>query len=146
MLRFREHAEADGEDALNLTAMVDVVFTLLAFFVITVRFTGPERDLGLGDATLSSGRAQAEDFPANVVVEVWPEGGGVAIRLGQLRLSTNDFPDLTARLREMDVPELPVVIAADTELPVSAVAAAIDAVLASPNQRLSLAPRAAGAE
>src|SRR5690606_29195838 len=117
-----------------------------AFFVITVRFTGIERDLAVGAAEPAAGQAQAEDFPANVVVELWPAGDAVAIRLGQLRLTDGAFADITARLRAMDVPELPVVIAADAQLPVGAVAAAVDAVLASPNHQLSLAPREPAAE
>lgn len=142
MLRFRNNAGEADEELINLTSMVDVVFILLSFFVLTTRFIGEERELMVGGATESGAAGlQAGDLPATVRVQISPAAsGGVAIRLGQVTLPDNGFAELTARLTALDLPQLPVVIAADERLPIAAVAQGMQAVLDSPNQNVSLAP------
>ena len=57
-IRFGMDSEDESEDLLNLTSMIDVVFTLLAFFIITVRVFGVERDAAIGAAGKAGGAAQ----------------------------------------------------------------------------------------
>jgi biopolymer transport protein ExbD len=133
------HDDEDGE-LFEITAMVDVVFILLAFFVLSVAFERPERDLSIGyaQASLPTG-STAEDFPAQVMVRLWPgENGAVRLAMGDRQLPDDRFDQITATLAHMDMPQIPVVIAASANLTVQQVAQAMDAVLASPMKRMSL--------
>lgn len=69
-----------GSMRLHLTAMIDVIFLLLTFFVLTARFRGPEQFLPV---TLP--RAQAQAVSVNVieplVLNVRQETGGFVIGL-----------------------------------------------------------------
>lgn len=143
-MKFHRDIEEDGDELFQVSAMVDVVFILLAFFVLSVRFTGAERDLPLGyqDPSQSTGAA-AQDMPATVVVSLASaDDGSVSIRVGDAQLPGNGFDQLTALLEQIDLPSVPVVIEADKSLTVQQVATGMDAVLASPMKQLSLsAPR-----
>lgn len=142
MMNFHREPQEETSERFQVSAMVDVVFILLAFFVMSVRFTGGERDLTLGyqDQTQSTG-ASAEDLPAAVRVRFnATESGAVAIRVGDSALPDNGFDDLTALLTQIDLPRIPVVIESDADLSIQQVATGMDAVLASPMKRLSLSP------
>lgn len=142
-MKFNRHTEEESGELYEVSAMVDVVFILLAFFVLSVRFTGGERDLPLGyqEQSQSTGAA-AQDMPAAVLVKLEvTESGAVSIRVGDAPLSDDGFDELTALLQQIDLPTVPVVIQADPSLSVQQVATGMDAVLASPMKRLSLASR-----
>ena len=144
MMDFLGEPEEESDELFQVAAMVDIVFILLAFFVMSVRFHGAERDLALGyqDQTQSAG-ASAEDLPAAVRVRFSStDQGAVVIRVGDAVLPENGFDDLTALLTQIDLPRVPVVIEADSSLTVQQVATGMDAVLASPMKRLSLSPGA----
>lgn len=139
-MKFHRHVEEEDGELFQVAAMVDVVFILLAFFVLSVRFTGGERDLPLGyqEQSQSTGAA-AQDMPAAVLVRLdATDDGAVSIRVGDAALSDNGFDELTALLKQIDLPTVPVVIEADERLSVQQVATGMDAVLASPMKRLSL--------
>lgn len=140
-MNFRDKHEDESEETFQVTAMVDVVFILLAFFVLTVRFTGGERDLPVGYTDLSPpAGASTQDLPSEVLIRARPSGqGGVWLAVGETVLQEDGFSELTATLTHLNLPELPVVIAADGDLSVQQVAALMDAVLASPMSRMSLA-------
>ena len=142
MMDFLGEPEQESDELFQVAAMVDIVFILLAFFVMSVQFHGGERDLALGyqDQTQSAG-ASAEDLPAAVRVRLDSTNQGtVAIRVGDAVLPDDGFDDLTALLTQIDLPRVPVVIQADADLSVQQVATGMDAVLASPMKRLSLSP------
>ncbi len=145
-MKFNRHTEEEPDELFQVSAMVDVVFILLAFFVLSVRFTGGERDLPLGyqEPSQSAGAA-AQDMPAAVLVKLEAtRNGAVSIRVGDALLPDDGFEQLTALLRRIDLPSVPVVIHADADLSVQQVATGMDAVLASPMKRLSLAAREDG--
>ena len=145
-MKFNRHIEDESEDLFQVAAMVDVVFILLAFFVMSVRFHGGERDLPLGyDEPSQSAGAAAQDMPASVYIQLdQSESGAVAIRVGDALLPDDGFEQLTALLEQIDLPSVPVVIEADDALSVQQVATGMDAVLASPMKRLSLGSSAGG--
>jgi biopolymer transport protein ExbD len=146
MMGFQHEPREESEDLFQVSAMVDVVFILLAFFVMSVQFHSGERDLPLDykDQTRSAG-ASAEDLPAAIRVQLQKtEAGAVAIRVGDAALPDNGFDDLTALLTKIDLPGIPVVIDADAGLSIQQVATGIDAVLASPMKRLSMSPAPKG--
>ena len=140
-MNFQDRHGADTEKPFEVTAMVDVVFILLAFFVLTVRFTGGERDLPVGYSNLDPpADASVQDLPSEVLVRARPSAeGGVWLAVGQTVLEEDGFDVLTETLNYLNLPELPVVIAAHGDLSVQQVAALMDAVLASPMSRMSLA-------
>ena len=142
-MRFAAAEPGDDAGLFEVTAMVDVVFILLAFFVLTARFTGGERELGLGvaeaPATETSG-LEPGDLPTQLVVRARASGGGgVGLSLGGRPLPDGGFAELTDLLRELDLPGVPVVVAADPALTVQQVATTLDAALAGPGGAVSLA-------
>ncbi|MEM7627732.1 MAG: biopolymer transporter ExbD [Planctomycetota bacterium] len=140
-MKFHDRDESQEEETFQVTAMVDVVFILLAFFVLTVRFTGGEREMPIGYSDLNPpAGASIQDLPSEVLVRARPaESGAVWLAVGETVLEEDGFAELTATLTHLNLPELPVVIAADGELSVQDVASVMDAVLASPMSRMSLA-------
>jgi biopolymer transport protein ExbD len=145
----------DNPDVLlQIAPMIDTVFTLLAFFVMGTQVRIPERDFAMGyrQMTLARG-ATTEDFPAAVAVQLRGTPEGVAITVGQARLPNDQFDAIRAKLAEINMPDLDVVIMADPALTVDQVARAMDAALASPMKRVSVSrlggppgPRVASAE
>jgi len=133
-----QHSEEDGSP-FEITAMVDVVFILLAFFVLTTRIQLPERDFSMGyqETRLAVG-AKAEDFPATISVQLNRTGSGVAIKVGQADLPANDFDAIRRKLTAIDMPDITVVIRADPSLTFDQVTRALDAVFASPMRKVSL--------
>ena len=140
MIFDHEPSHEEEDELFQVTAMVDVVFILLAFFVLSVQFHGAERDLALGYAQTSLPTGAAlDDYPPEILVQLARgESGAVRIVVGQTILAEDGFSDLTAVLDRINVPSIPVVIAADPQLTVQQVATAMDAVLASPMRQLSL--------
>ncbi len=140
------HAEEDSDELFQISAMVDVVFILLAFFVLSVRFTGGEHDLALGyDKASERSGASSQDLPSSIMIRLGSTpAGAVSIRVGDARLPDGGFAELTVLLTQIDLPSVPVVIEADEALSVQQVASAMDAVLASPMKRLSLSSTASG--
>jgi biopolymer transport protein ExbD len=137
-VRFGRHDDNPGV-LLQIAPMIDTVFTLLAFFVMGTQVRVPERDFAMGyrQMTLARGAA-AEDFPAAVVVQLRETPEGVAITIGQARLPNDQFDALRAKLTEINMPDLDVVIMADPALTVDHVARAMDAALASPMKKVSV--------
>jgi biopolymer transport protein ExbD len=124
----------------QMTAMVDVVFILLAFFVMASEFRLPERDvtMGHGEARPLAEGAAAEDFPSSIPVRLRRGAAGVRITIARARLADNDFDAIRAKLTEINMPAITVRIQAEADLAVGQVARAIDAVLASPMKKLSV--------
>ncbi|NLF32643.1 MAG: hypothetical protein GX591_17345 [Planctomycetes bacterium] len=127
-----------GPAVFQMTAMVDMVFILLTFFVMASRFNMPEKDFSTGAAepSLAAGAA-AEDFPAQIPIRVRRAGEAMSIAIGA-NPPVADLAALRAKLTEINMPAIGVLILADPALSVEQVASAVDAVLASPMQKVSL--------
>lgn len=136
--------DGEEEELFQATAMVDVVFILLAFFVMTASFLVGERELGVGrdDPVVAGAAAAAEDdLPRRIVVRLDPGPGATTrLRLGGRALPDDGFAELTAALEQLDLPDLPIVIAPEARVPIAAIGRAMDAALASPMNRIALAP------
>ena len=143
-------ADADSherqDEPFQLTAMVDVVFILLSFFVMATQLRLPELDLPVSHRELSLAEGAAlEDFPTRVVLTLRrAPSGQVAIRLGRAALPDNGFDEIRARLTEINLPEVPVLVQTDSALSVDEWARALDAVLASPMNKISIGLSATG--
>ncbi len=124
--RARRKAPSEpGRMQLNLTAMIDVVFLLLVYFIITVNFASDEGVLS-GAIPQRTGESQAQDLPRRPIrLVLQPQGEtGCVVRISGQPQVTGDF-DLVAALlsesqwqpdlgrRGMFKPDHPVVVAPD---------------------------------
>ncbi len=133
--------EEDAEDLLNLTSMIDVVFTLLAFFVITVRIFGVERDAAVGAAARAGAAASLVkgDLPDSVMIRLTEDGAATSKMSIEIGGQTFDDPAaITRQLRDINLPDVPVVFASAPTLTVEQVTGAVDAALNSPMRKVSL--------
>jgi biopolymer transport protein ExbD len=138
-MKFDSTPDVESEELLNLTSMIDVVFTLLAFFVITVRVFAVERD-----AVVSAERAPHAaglvkgDLPQQVTIRLLNDPATSHMRI---MIGSNQFNEpgaITKQLREINLPSVPVVFAASPDLTVEQVTSAVDAALHSPMAKVSL--------
>lgn len=134
------------DPAINLTPLIDVVFLLLIFFMVTTTFT---RDTRLAVNLPEAEAAQAEPVADQIEVQV-SQSGRYSIN-GQL-LPDNQSGTVRARLLEVSGGNrgLPVLLIADAESSHQAVVTAMDAIGQAGFSRLSIATRqpdtAAGAD
>lgn len=111
--------------ALPMTSMIDVVFLLLIFFMVTTNFAEPERELPAALATQGTGGPAPTLEPQVVRVEAGPNGAAV-FRIGVHTTGSRD--GLTAVLATLPKEPGVIVRVADTA-PVWAAAAAMQAVV-----------------
>jgi biopolymer transport protein ExbD len=139
-MKFEKREEiVEAEDLLNLTSMIDVVFTLLAFFVISMRVFGAERDAVVGaERPLSPAGIVQGDLPQRITIRLIDVSGTgkMQILVGSQELASP--AEITQQLQAINLPSVPVVFAASPTLTVEQVAAAVDAALHSPMQKVSL--------
>lgn len=81
----------DDEPTLNLTAMLDVMFLLIIFFVLGTRFVDDERKIGLNIPKVAD-KGSLSAAPSRSVVNVYLDG---AITLDQQPVTLDE---LTAKL------------------------------------------------
>lgn len=121
-MKFRRKARENVE--IGLTPLIDVVFILLLFFVVTTTFTR-ETQLRVDLPEAASG-APPEAEPKQLEVLIDAEGN---FTLNGQALMVSDLNSLTAALNKEsggDV-SLPLVISADAQTPHQAVVVAMDA-------------------
>ena len=108
--------------ALPLTSMIDVVFLLLVYFLVTANFAQQERDLSSAVQAEGGGVRVSELQPQ--IVEIVMNNGGVEFRIASRSVRSQEA--LTGLLRSL--PKEPgVAIRARRDVPISAVAAAMQA-------------------
>ncbi|MEM7681582.1 MAG: biopolymer transporter ExbD [Planctomycetota bacterium] len=105
-VRRKRRSSATGRSELGLTSMIDVIFQLLIYFVVTANFMIGE---GVLDAALPAGPPEPvlpEDALAPLFIDLEPDGSvGVLIRVDETQPVTG-FADLHAYLWEsLDDPE-----------------------------------------
>lgn len=120
-MKFRRRPQRDN--SINLTPLIDVVFLLLIFFMVTTTFTRETRML------ISLPEAEAESLPnEQVTVElVVSKEGSYAVN-GQ-SLINRDIKTIMAALKDASAGdnEMPLVITADAQSTHQAVITAMDA-------------------
>jgi len=121
---------------LPLTSMIDVVFLLLVYFLVTSEFAQPERDLESAVQT-EGGGVQASDLQPQII-EIKLAEAGVVYRIGSSAVGSQ--AELQAVLAGL--PKEPgVAIRADRDVPIRAVASAMQASLDAGFDRRSYVPR-----
>lgn len=111
------------DSGVNLTPLIDVVFLLLIFFMVSTTFTKESR------LNLELPSAQGDIAPQEAkVLEVVIDAQG-RYRLNEQALVDHTVQGLMAGMREIagDDTELPVIITADAKSPHQAVITAMDA-------------------
>ncbi|MFK7961262.1 MAG: biopolymer transporter ExbD [Phycisphaerales bacterium] len=124
----------------DITSMVDVVFILLAFFVLTAKFFDAERDVEIGASAMRGAGIVSGDLPPEILVRLAQlDGETVAISLGERMLPAGDFDALRDRIRDLDLPGVPVVLAIDPALDVQVAVRGLEAVQAGQARVVSFA-------
>lgn len=86
---------------LNLTAMIDVVFLLLVYFIVTVNFAADEGVL-TGAIPRQTGESQARELPKRPIRLLLTAAGetGCAVRISGQAQVTGDFNAIATLLAE----------------------------------------------
>lgn len=122
-MRFQRHAEGRDEYRLPLTTMIDVVFLLLIYFIITNTFTAPESRLSSALQTERQGTGRQADF-APQVVHVEMIDGVPGFRVGERVVRQQaDLRDVVSGLRK----DAGLFVRVRGDVPVAAVASALQA-------------------
>lgn len=126
-MKFRRKAggAAREEVFLNLTSLIDVIFVLLLFFVVTTTFSRPnELKIELPEA--SSGTPPAQTELKQLEISIAADG---QYQVNSQSLQVNDLASLmTALQRESEGDNsLPLTISADAKTPHQAFVTAMDA-------------------
>ena len=87
---------------LRMTAMIDVIFLLLTFFVLTAKFRPPEEFLGLA---LGPGNAATTNFGIiePLTLQIKPKNSGCSVQIGQssqCNISSEDIDEDLASFAE----------------------------------------------
>lgn len=106
-MKIRKHAQAADDGGIDLTPMLDVIFIMLIFFIVTTSFV---RESGIKVNRPSAQTAQKED-KANILVAISPEG---EIWIDRQRVDIRGLRAAIQRLRSQN-PEASVVIQADQQ-------------------------------
>ena len=130
-LQDQEHEEPD----LNLTSLIDVVFLLLIFFMISTTF---DRQSLLQLDLPEAATAEAEAIPDLIEILISADG---QIFVNQALLIEVSRPALRAALAEQlaERPDAPVVVRADGEASHRLVVLALDAAAAEGVRRVGIA-------
>ena len=121
-MRFRRSRQQE-EVSVNITPLIDVVFLLLIFFMVTTTFTR-ETQLKI-DLPESQSEVQAEDIkPVEILID---RNGSFAVN--DQVLIKSDIDSLKRGITELGLDKgTPVILTADAETPHQAFIVALDAV------------------
>lgn len=121
-MRLRRGKAKGGVEALPMTSMIDVVFLLLIFFLVTANFSEREDRL---ESTIQSDRtgAAVQDLQPQIV-SVEMAGSRVVFRIGERAVQTGDA--LRALLEQLPK-EAGVAVKVSDQVPIQAAATALQA-------------------
>ncbi len=103
--------EREDQNAINLTPMIDIVFLLIIFFMVSTKFSElneAERDLSINVPTVSDATALTS-APNKRLIEVADDG---SIKLDQRKVSLDDL-SIRLSAAQQQYPKLGVVIRGD---------------------------------
>lgn len=120
-MKFKRQRTDDG--GVNLTPLIDVVFLLLIFFMVSTTFTKESR-LNLELPSAKGEPAIQEDIVLEVVVDASGQ-----YRVNERSLAVHTVEALMAAMRDAaaDNSDIPVIITADAKSPHQSVITAMDA-------------------
>jgi biopolymer transport protein ExbD len=102
-MMFKQRSEMHTDEPFEMTAMVDVVFILLTFFIISAQMFGMEHDMAMRykSGVQAQGLAQGDLPPAVVVTLRNLDATTLGITIGQRELRPGDFADITQTLKQI---------------------------------------------
>ena len=95
-----QRANRSSKVELSMTSMIDVVFLLLIFFMVTTSFRKTERELDPAVKSQQRSSSAAESDFEPVIIEVVAAGGNTVFRLGTAVFNTD--AELLGTLRQFD--------------------------------------------
>lgn len=123
---------------LSMTSMIDVVFLLLIFFIVTTTFVRPEREI-LSAIKVSEKRSAASESNLDpAIVDVILQDTQVMYRIGAVR--TNDLDEIKTLLRGFEDKSEGAFVRVAGDVPYEAAAQAIGACRASGFESVSYLP------
>jgi biopolymer transport protein ExbD len=126
---------------LQMTSMIDVVFLLLIFFLVTTSFQKTERELDPGIKVQRAAAESASDL-APPIVDVVRSGPAFVYRLGGRELTS--AADLTDVLRQFDNKSQGAFVRASDDAPFDMAASAIQASKSAGFALVSYVPLSGG--
>jgi len=103
-VNIREDADAD-DLVVNLTPLIDVVFLLLIFFMVTTTFLDPEREIDV-DLPTAQSAGEPDRAPDEIVVNVLADG---TLVIQDETVTRDELMNVFRRAAQHD-PETPVTI------------------------------------
>jgi len=128
-IRNREDEYLNG----NLTAMIDVVFQLIIFFVATVHMQDDAVDAKINLAMAPHGRVAAEKNPLQVCINVDKQG---RISIGGSPMTAPLLYSVMVKIHNECKQDVPIVIRGDARAKHSDIRKAMDACTAAGNWRI----------
>ena len=115
------HRKPEEDVSINLTPLIDVVFLLLIFFMVSTTFdTTSQLEIRLPEASENP----APELPRKLNLLIDPRG---RFFVNSRELTSNDSATLRAALeRALDGRRMPVVIQSDADSPVQSLVTAMD--------------------
>lgn len=133
-MKFADRGRRAKPPALSMTAMLDVIFLLLCFFVTASVFSQWESEISISLPSASSAETPGR-LPGEVILNVSKEG---AVTVNARKLSLDELGSRLAKVAEF-YPGQPVVIRADRETSYDSLVKVIDTCRTSGVWNFSLA-------
>ena len=99
-MKLSSHKRGSSKIEIQMTAMIDIVFQLLIFFMVTASFVKTEKNLDPAIKVNKSSAAQATSHLEPAIVEVSRAAGGYVFKLGSREIKSQE--ELTRILRQFD--------------------------------------------
>ena len=133
----RSRRRVSSLGSLPLTSMIDIVFLLLIYFLVTSSFTQPEKELASALSAEGSG-ASVTDLSPQVIDIVLGDDGAVAYHLGsRVILSRSELGSVLSALPK----EPGVAVRARADVPIGAIAGVMQIARDTGFSRRSYVPR-----
>ncbi|MEE2639530.1 MAG: biopolymer transporter ExbD [Planctomycetota bacterium] len=124
-MRLSSRKRTEEKMELSTTGMIDIVFLLLVFFLVTSSFIPPEKELRPAIKTESKSKSASSSDLEKAMIEIVPEGGVHLYKLGSTR--TNSVEKLMESLKSFPNKLDGAFVRADDEAPFDMTAKAISA-------------------
>jgi biopolymer transport protein ExbD len=123
---------------LSMTSMIDVVFLLLIFFLVTTTFVRPEREIASAIKVNERSAATSKSNLEPAIIDIFKQGSGTVFRIGAV--NTNDLDEITKVLTDFEDKSEGAFVRVSGEVPYEAAAMAIGACRAAGFTSVSYLP------
>lgn len=124
-MRLSSRKRGDTKLELSNTGMIDIVFLLLIFFLVTSSFVPPEKELRPAIRTEEKTKSQSTSDLERAMIEIVPEGSSFLYKLGSTK--TTDVDKLIDSLHAFPNKMDGAFVRADNDAPFDMTAKAISA-------------------